>query len=238
MIVISYYGHAAFKVSSDGEDLAVFDPYITGNAYSSTDLAGVGKPRFIAVTHASFDHLGDAFALVRSTQARLICGLDVEIQAMQSGLPKDRIRHLTYGQIHREQGILIRALEAHHVSMTKYGESYLVGQPLSFLMEYRDTRIWYGGDTCLFGDIRLYGELYKPHIVVIAIGGRQGRETADITIEEAAIATQWLRPRYVIPVHFPPEASDAEEFKEAVARLAPDVNVAILRPGETLKFEQ
>lgn len=240
MIRISYYGHAAFKVTNAAGHVLVVDPYITGYAHSSASLSDVADANVVAVTHATHDHLGDAYEIVRRTGATLVCPIDVEIDAHANGLPKEKVKRLTYGQMYREGTMTIRALEAKHISGFKSGtRSYIAGQPLSFLIHpdvNTTTAIWYGGDTTIFGDMKLYGELYKPDIVIIGIGGSVNRNNVDMTIEEVALATQWLHPQVVIPVHYPPGASDPQDFAEALRRLAPDVRLAVLKPGDVFKF--
>lgn len=237
MISINYFGHSAFSVTNEAKEVLLVDPYISGNPHCSISVADLKQVNTIAVSHASFDHLGDAYDIMKQTGARLICSFDVEIDARRKGFTKDQVKHITYGQVQQEGGMSIKALLAFHTSRFDYGTSFLTGQPLSLLLRPDDrTTIWYGGDTCIFGDMKMYGELFKPNVVVIGIGGRLSRQRAEMSIEEAAIATQWLHPQIVIPVHYHHGADDPEVFREAVKGLAPDIRVAALKPGEVLKF--
>ncbi|MBI2909286.1 MAG: MBL fold metallo-hydrolase [Chloroflexi bacterium] len=240
MFKVNYFGHSAFKITNKAGRVLVVDPYITKYAHSAATLDDVADANVVAVTHATHDHLGDAYEIIRRTGAMLVCPIDVEIDAHATGLPKEKVKRLTYGQTFREGTLTIRGLEAKHISGFKVGpRDYIAGQSLSFLI-YPDadesTAIWYGGDTTIHSDLKMWGELYKPDIVIIGIGGSSNRENVDMTIEETALAVSWLHPKVVIPAHYPPGASDPQDFGAALKRVAPDIKVAALKPGDVFNW--
>ena len=57
--------------------------------------------------------------------------------------------------------------------------------------------IYFAGDTGLFGDMKIIGEIYKPEIAFLPIGDHytMGPDTA-------AIAARWLGVRQVVPMHW------------------------------------
>ncbi|TMH21475.1 MAG: hypothetical protein E6H63_19870 [Betaproteobacteria bacterium] len=82
--------------------------------------------------------------------------------------------------------------------------------------------------------MKMLGERYQPNLAVVCVGG--GPNT--MGPEEAARACQWLGVSHAIPVHYAHNAlvkgSEAgEEFRRAMAQIAPQVQVAVMKPGET-----
>ncbi|HDM24282.1 MAG TPA: metal-dependent hydrolase, partial [Candidatus Bathyarchaeota archaeon] len=93
---------------------------------------------------------------------------------------------------------------------------------------------YHAGDTGLFYDMKLIGEIFKPDLMMVPIGGRW-----NMNPELAAIAVSYVKPKIVIPMHyntFPPIEQDPEEFKRHVKEKAPDVKVVILKPGESVEI--
>ena len=94
--------------------------------------------------------------------------------------------------------------------------------------------MYHAGDTALFGDMKLIGELYKPDAAMLPIGGHY-----TMGPREAAYALTLIKPRVAIPMHyatFPVLVQDASRFVEEASRLAPDVKVVVLKPGEAYEL--
>ena len=51
-------------------------------------------------------------------------------------------------------------------------------------------QIFFGGDTSIHGDLKLYGELYHPHVAMLGVGGVtvHGQSMTELYPEEAAVA--------------------------------------------------
>jgi L-ascorbate metabolism protein UlaG (beta-lactamase superfamily) len=103
------------------------------------------------------------------------------------------------------------------------------GTPTGVVVSGKDTTIYHAGDTGLFGDMALIGELYKPDVALLPIGGH-----FTMGINEAAKAVQLIKPRIAIPMHyntFPVIRADPEEFKQLVEKTT-STRVVVLKPGE------
>ena len=84
----------------------------------------------------------------------------------------------------------------HSSSFDDNGIVYL-GEAAGFIVKLENGQtIYFAGDTALFGDMKLIGELYKPDIAFLPIGDRftMGPDTA-------AMAAQWLGVKQVVPMH-------------------------------------
>ncbi|MEM4643351.1 MAG: metal-dependent hydrolase, partial [Candidatus Bathyarchaeia archaeon] len=108
------------------------------------------------------------------------------------------------------------------------------GAPTGVIVEGEGRSIYHAGDTGLFGDMHLIGELYKPDMALIPIGGYY-----TMGPEEAAEAVKLIRPKMVIPMHygtFPVLVQSPDDFVEKVRERAPGVKVIVLNPGESYEF--
>jgi L-ascorbate metabolism protein UlaG (beta-lactamase superfamily) len=106
--------------------------------------------------------------------------------------------------------------------------------PTGVVIEGEGKAVYHAGDTGLFGDMRLIGELYKLDVALLPIGGYYTMEA-----REAAKAVKLLKPKVVIPMHyktFPVLAQSTEEFAEKVKEMAIETRIVVLKPGESYQF--
>lgn len=105
-----------------------------------------------------------------------------------------------------------------------------MGEPAGYVVRLEDdTTLYFAGDTALFGDMRLIGELYRPDIAFLPIGDRFTMGPA-----AAAKACELLGVRQAVPMHwgtFPMLTGTPAEFRRLVEPAG--VQVLELRPGET-----
>ena len=90
-------------------------------------------------------------------------------------------------------------------------------------------RIYFAGDTGLFGDMKLIGELNSPDLALLPIG-----DNFTMGIDDAVVATKFLKAGQVIPYHFntwPLIEADPQLFKEKVEQQT-ETECIILQPGE------
>src|SRR2546430_13814065 len=89
--------------------------------------------------------------------------------------------------------------------------------------------IYFAGDTDLFGDMRLIGEMYRPAIAFLPIGDRFTMGPA-----AAARAAELLGVRQVVPMHFGTFPFLTGRPDALRTLLEPKgVEVLELKPGET-----
>jgi L-ascorbate metabolism protein UlaG (beta-lactamase superfamily) len=111
-----------------------------------------------------------------------------------------------------------------------------------------DIRVYFAGDTDLFPEMDALGPIDVALLPVAGWGPTLGPGHMDA--HRAAQALQLIRPRIAIPIHwgtFAPIGMHFHpwrylirpplDFQEHAARLAPDVEVRILEPGESLDLE-
>jgi L-ascorbate metabolism protein UlaG (beta-lactamase superfamily) len=129
-----------------------------------------------------------------------------------------------------QSGIRIVMTDARHSSgYVDNGQMVYMGEAAGYVLTLEDgVTIYYAGDTCLFGDMRLIGEMHKPDIAFLPIGDRFTMDPA-----AAARASEMLGARLIVPMHwgtFPLLTGTPEALK---ALLPAGVEVLMLKPGDT-----
>ena len=239
MAKIAYFGADAFIVTTSKNKKILIDPYITDNPACHKDLDYFCDVDLILVTHGAFDHMGDAIEIMRKSKAFLICGPDVATHAQQMDIPKERVAVNVYGGEREFEGIRVKAVDARHVSKIDSKTETIYGVPLGFVISLENgIRIYHTGDTSLFGDLKLIGMLYRPHILMIGISCVSKGHIAEMNTGEAALATLWVAPDIVIPMHYPPGSDDPLNFREAVSIVAPNVEPVIMEPGSQITYRR
>jgi L-ascorbate metabolism protein UlaG (beta-lactamase superfamily) len=234
-VKLQYLGTSGFLLTTEEEKRIIIDPYLTGNSTAPFGPEKIPPVDLVVVTHAAFDHLGDSFQLAKRNNAPLVCDYLVKQLALVDGLPKEQIKSCSYGATVRRAGISLRVLMAHHNSyVLNHAGEPLTGLPLAFLITTPGgLRIYHAGDTCLFSDMKLIGQLYRPHIGLISVGAAEPQFGKDLPSAEAAQAAQWVGCELAVPMHYS-EAQDPIEFSAAAKILAPWMEVKCLKPGEEL----
>lgn len=242
MVELTYLGNSAFVVAS-GETTLLVDPYVSENPecpYALDELlARVGDVDAVCVTHAAYDHLGDCLTLASDHGIPVITEPATVRYLHQNGVPEERTTLLVWGQTATVGDFSVRALEARHVSMREVDDELVTGVPLAFLLGDGEKRVVHTGDTSIFSDLKLFGDLYDPDVALVGVGQARaydtepvGRNVAELTTDEAVLVATWLDSEQVVPMHYlPPER---EAFVEALDGSDGAPTVRPLDPGETL----
>ncbi|MDO5295117.1 MAG: metal-dependent hydrolase [bacterium] len=215
---IHYFGHSAFALES-GEHTVLIDPYISGNPHMQGRSLPAGlKVSSIIATHGHGDHLGDAPALSKQHRAPITAVAELAGLLAAKGCPT--VSCGLGGKIQYEWG-WSRFVPAFHSSSF---EGQYAGNAAGVIISIGGVIVYHAGDTCLFGDMKLIGERYKPQVAMLPIGSGY---TMDI--QDAAYAAQLLNAPWVIPMHYNTFAqvnADPQVFKEtAEAQTASKVHV-------------
>jgi L-ascorbate metabolism protein UlaG (beta-lactamase superfamily) len=220
---ITFLGHAGFRLSEEGKETLLFDPFITNNPLATIKLDQM-KADYILISHGHFDHLGDAYEIARKSDATIISTSEIAGQAGEKGL-NSHAQHL--GGRHKFPFGSVKLTLAFH------GAGVPGGHACGFVVDYYGKKIYFAGDTGLFGDMKLIGELDKLDLALLPIG-----DNFTMGIDDAVIAASFLKADNVIPYHYntwPLIEVDPMEFKEKVEAKT-ESGCVILLPGETYKF--
>jgi len=228
---ITFYGHSAFNVVTDRGLSIWIDPW-TENPMAPAGIRPEGAD-LVLVTHAHGDHLGNCMDIARSAATEVVAIHEIQQYLLSKGLPK--VTGMNIGGTYRTKGVSITMVQAVHSSSIQDGENLLYGGAAAgFVVALEDGfTIYHAGDTALFGDMSLIGELYRPALAMLPIGDHYVMGP-----RQAAWAVKFIRPRIVIPMHygtFPVLTGTVTAFRRELGALGLDCEVAALGPGEELQ---
>jgi len=237
---IKYLGHSAFYVEEKKDNKLVnfvIDPFISQNPIAqkyNIKLEDIleKKPKYCFITHGHWDHLGDAiyFAKIGST----IVSIYEIINYLSRFVPNLKAESMNFGTIENEDLKATFIPVPHSSSIIEdNGNIIYLGASGSFLIEVNGKKVYHLGDSFLTKEFELVGEIYKPDIILIPIGGR-----FTMNIKEAVYAVKMLKPKFAIPMHYntwPPIQADPNLFKELVEKET-DTKVVVLNPNEEFEF--
>jgi L-ascorbate metabolism protein UlaG (beta-lactamase superfamily) len=226
---ITWLGHATFLLKSPGGKRILFDPWVTGNPTSPASAKKLGALDLMLITHGHHDHTGDAVSIGRSSGAQVVAPHELSVWLRQKGLKN--VTGMNPGGTLRALGLQVTMVPAmHSSSVEEDGRIIYLGVATGYVITFEDGRaIYFAGDTSIFGDMRLIGELYRPSIAFLPIG-----DLYTMGPEQAAKACELLGVKQVVPMHygtFPALTGTPATLRELVEPRG--VQVLELKPGET-----
>jgi L-ascorbate metabolism protein UlaG (beta-lactamase superfamily) len=233
-VKITFLGHACFRLVSLPGTVIIVDPWIRGNPQAGAVIEELGKLDFILVTHGHGDHLGDALELAQRSGAVVIAMPEICHYLAQKGLHSGKALGMNKGGTVAVADLRVTMVHALHSSSIADNDHLIYGgEAAGFVMRFaHGFTAYHAGDTAVFSDLRIIGDLYHPEVAMLPIGSHYVMGP-----EEATYACELLKPRYAIPMHFgtfPVLTGTPERFRELMKRL-PEVAVVVLRPGETIE---
>ncbi len=227
---ITWIGQSAVLIEG-AKTKVIIDPFINGNP-DVKDL----KPEdidvnYIIATHGHWDHLGDTIEIAKRTKATFIAPFELVTYCQKKGVENAHPMHI--GGAHRfSDDFWVKLTIAHHGSAVINDEEGIVytGNPCGVVIELDGKKIYHAGDTGLFLDMQLIGELGLD-LALLPIG-----DNFTMGPEDAAKAVEFLKPKKVMPMHYlawPLIEQDPNKFKELVGDKA---EVVIVKPGESFEI--
>lgn len=252
---IRFLGVAAFEITNSQGKVILIDPFLNENPVSPMKVNDLQRVDLVLVTHLAYDHLGDAAEIAQRFKCPVVCGAEVKVFLVQAGVDPGLIRTVPWGGQVNPCGIRVRAVECHHTSFRQSPKGdYLTGNPLSFIL-YADpgVRIYHSGDSAIFSDLKLIGELYQPNIGLMCACeiekeyleklGLKDHYGNEMNGDEGALAAMWLRLEYAIICHYLNKENHADIdhfFAILKCRYSDDKPLTkplALNPGEIFEYE-
>ena len=225
----TWLGHSTFLFTSPRGKKILIEPWVASNPACPAAAKKIDALDLILITHGHSDHAGDAAAIARATGAHVIANYEVclwlEAKGIQNTAPMGHGGTQTIG------GVAITMVNAvHGSSAIEDGRIVCLGHPAGYVIRFEDgLTIYFAGDTDVFGDMRLIGDIYQPTIAFLPIGDHFTMGPAG-----AAKAAELLGVRQVVPMHygtFPFLTGTPAELRSLLELRG--VQVLELQPGET-----
>ena len=224
---ITWLGHATVLIQSAGGTTVLVDPFIENNPKYPRQFALPAKIDYVLLTHGHGDHISDAVPVAKNYGATVMAIYELADYVAKQGVEKTIGMNL--GGTVQIGDMTASMVDAKHSSgaQDKDGTHY-VGVAAGYVITPEEGPVLYhAGDTHVFGDMRLIGELYHPEVAMLPIGGH-----FTMGPREAALAVRYLGSKTVLPLHwgtFPMLTGTPAELSKLVDK---SVKVVEWSPGD------
>ena len=214
---IKYYGHSGVKIEDDV--IILIDPWLNDNPLSTVKAEDVSAADYIIATHNHSDHVDDIPLIAKNTGANVVAIVETAADLASKGCK--RTIGCNIGGAVKLNGLELIFTQAFH-SMSS--------NPSGVIIFYKNKIIFHAGDTGVFGDMKLIGEMYPIDLAFLPVGGH-----FTMGIKEAQKATQLLNAKTIVPIHYNTfdlisQEVDISLVKESTSELL------ILTPGQEIIF--
>jgi L-ascorbate metabolism protein UlaG (beta-lactamase superfamily) len=227
---ITWLGHATVLIQTPEGTNVLIDPFIAHNPKYPKDFELPSKIHFMLLTHGHGDHISDAAPVAKKHGSHIVAIYELaDYVASKCGA---EFTGMNLGGTVQLEDVAATMVDAKHSAAAQDDKgTHYVGVATGFVVEVAGGPVLYhAGDTCVFGDMQLIRELYKPQVAMLPIGGHY-----TMGPKEAALACKLLAPKTVLPIHwgtFPPLKGTPEELAKLVE---PGVMVERWTPGDVYK---
>ena len=234
---IQLLGHATFKITTPENKIIIVDPWLTGNSFIPDHLKKFDDTDLFLVTHGHDDHFDlEVLDIVKNGKAKVIANSIVRWFLIENNCPLDAIEAMNLGGTISVAGCSVTMVNAFHTSHINITETQarFAHNSVGFILRLSDgTCIYFAGDTCIFGDMKLIGEIYKPTIAVLPIGDRYTMGPL-----EASHAIGLLNVKHVIPFHYGsfPQLSGTPEELISLTKDMNGLKIHVLQAGDIMQF--
>lgn len=224
---ITYFGQSTFLFQTE-EHSVIIDPFISANPHAGVKVEDI-RVSHVLLTHGHGDHILDAEPIARNNEATIVAPNELAGIFGSKGV---KVHPMSIGGAHTFDFGRVKLTQAFHSSSveTENGLVY-AGMPAGIILTIGGKTIYHAGDTGLFGDMKLIGELNHLDIALLPIG-----DNFTMGPEDATIAAEWLQAGLTIPMHyntFPLIAQDGNAYVQGL--IGKGLNAQEIKCGESIE---
>jgi L-ascorbate metabolism protein UlaG (beta-lactamase superfamily) len=224
---LTWLGHATFRIDTAAGKRIYVDPWLNGNPKCPAGEQEPERADIVAVTHGHGDHVGDTVSIAQKHGSTVVAHNELAGWLGKQGVDADKLIGFNKGGTIDVDGIKFTLTNAFHSSSTPDGT--YTGEPAVYVIELENgTKLYFAGDTCVFGDMALIARIYSPDVAIIPIGDHY-----TMGPREAAVALELLGVKRCVPCHwgtFPLLTGTPQ----ALQALAPGVTIEQIEPGDSV----
>lgn len=223
---LRYFSHSSFQITTDSGKVILIDPFLDDNPTCPVKSEEVNCD-FIVLTHAHGDHVGDAFKVAERCNPLFICVNELANYCSEKGF---RAHNMHIGGAFDFDFGKLKFTIAHHGSMTPDGT--YGGEPAGVIFTIDGKTLYHTGDTGLFYDMKLIGEMTPIDYMLLPIG-----DNFTMGITDALKAAELVNPTTAIPMHyntFPVIEADPTEFVQKLEEI--NLKGQVMEYGEEIEL--
>lgn len=220
---IIYHGHSFLEIESN-ETVILIDPFMKGNPFCQKNPETI-KCSYIILTHAHTDHFGDTVEIAKSNGATVIAMVEI-CEYLYKKHNEVKFHEMNIGGAMNFPFGKVKFTIAHHSSNNPDGT--YAGTPAGILLKLGDKTIYHAGDTALFYDMKLIGEMNKINYAFLPIG-----DNYTMGVDDAVKAAEFINAEVTVPIHyntFDLIKADDQDFKKKVESIGKKCK--IMRAGD------
>ena len=193
---LTWLGHSAFRLDTSGGKRIYIDPFLNGNPKCPEDEREPERADIVAVTHGHGDHVGDTVDIAKKHGSTVVAIVELSGWLGKQGVDDDKMPAPNKGGTVDVGGVKFTVVNAFHTGSAPDG-SY-GGESAGFVVTTEDgKKLYFAGDTCVFGDMQLVGRIYEPDVAIVPIGDHY-----TMGPKEASVAIELLGVKRVVPCHW------------------------------------
>ena len=228
---LTWLGHSTFRITTPSGKVIVIDPWVQSNPMCPEPLKKFERIDTLLITHGHFDHIADAVDLAKQFKPQVVAIFETGVWLESKGVTN--VSAMNKGGTQTAGEIEVTMVNAIHSCGIKDGDEIIYGgEACGYIIRLSGgLTIYHAGDTAVFGDMKIIGELYSPDIVMLPIG-----DLYTMGPREAALAIRLLGVRHVIPMHFgtfPALVGSPDRLQELTQDIL-GLEIHALNPGESI----
>ena len=228
---LTWLGHATFRIIMPNGRVILVDPWVLSNPMTPASEKKLDRIDVMLITHGHFDHIADAVELAKHFKPQVVAIPETCKWLESKGVANTNA--MNKGGTQRVGEIEVTMVHAVHSCGIQDGEQIVYGgEACGYIVRLPGgLTVYHAGDTAVFGDMKIIGDLYAPKVALLPIGDHY-----TMGPREAALAVRLLNVHHVVPMHFEtfPVLTGRPEMLRELTRDFPSLEIHALKPGETI----